>query len=135
MTDEQRFWATLLLYQIDPSSPRSLDPRVLDQPHTLLGAAHGRLSFDVKGITWTPSFHVHQFHPVAIAWTEIWSVLLDEAGWWSAMARHLYGHMRVICGKAAVEFSFPLVDSSAIETELARHLEPGQISVGEMLVT
>jgi len=50
------------------------------------------------------------------------------------MSRRLFGHMRIYCGRSIIEFSFPLVDSQALEDLLTGHLDSAQLEVGDMLV-
>ena len=128
-----RIWATLLLHPLDASGDKKLDPRVTDQPKTLLGGAHGHLNFTKDVLTWSPGFHIHSFHPIEISWSEIWRVQLEFPNFLSAMTRHLYGCMRVFCGRDLIEFAFPFVESKPIEIGLGAHLEPGQIDLVPLL--
>src|SRR2546421_11031278 len=132
--EESLSWVTLLLHPLNSEGPKNLDQRVLDQPHTLLGGAHGRLAFTDDALIWRPTFHIHGFHAIEIGWPVVWRVQLDEPGLRSGMSRRLFGHMRLFCSRSIIEFSFPLVDSQALEDHLRDHLDSAQLEVGDMLV-
>jgi hypothetical protein len=128
-----RIWATLQLHPLDIAGDRELDARVLAQPQTLLGGAHGHLSLSRDALTWTPGFNVHSFHPIEIAWSEIWRVQLETPSSTTFWGRRLYACMRIFCGRDLIEFSFSLIDSETVAMALAKHLEPGQIDLVSLL--